>query len=76
MVDDIDFGRTVARFGATDAGYIVNVLRAAYQVMEMCDEFNSLSTPGKVLVLEFIDALEDCDSIELVDDEEMLVDEN
>lgn len=76
-MDRIEFERSVARFGATDVGYIVDILRNVYQVMNVCDDMN---TPGgdsemKLLFGDFIAALDECDSIEIVEDEENLVDE-
>lgn len=66
MNDAIDFGRNVARFSHADAGYIVDVLRGAYSIVTA--DGNEAEILG-----DFIDALEDCDSIEIVD-EEYLVD--
>lgn len=78
MRDAIEFGREVARFSPKDAGYIVDLLRGVYRVMDACDSFN---TPGadsemKLLFGDFIEALDECDSIEIVEDEEFLVDED
>ena len=77
MRDAVDFQREVARFSSTNAGYIVDALRGVYKVMGVCDTVN---TPGedsefKILFGDFIEALDQCDSIEIVRDEEFLVDE-
>jgi len=76
MTDGIDFQRTVGRFAANDVAYIVDLLRGTYRVMDVCDE----ATGGRDSALkltfgDFINALEECDVIEIVKDEEMLVDE-
>ena len=71
MTDGLAFERTVARFGISDVGYIVEVLRGAHSIVEQSR--NSLEECA--LLQEFIDALDECDSIEIVTDE-VLVDEN
>lgn len=69
MRDAIEFGREVARFSSKDAAYIVDVLRGAYSIVTADgDEAEILG--------DFIAALDECDCIEIVEDEEFLVDEN
>ncbi len=77
MTDGIDFERSVARFSGKNAAYIVDLLRTTYKVMDLCDDQSlpaGMDSEGKLLLGDFIEALEDCDSIEIVDDEEYLVD--
>jgi len=76
MTDPIDFERSVARFGAKDVGYIVDLLRGVYTIMNVeANRDDTGDTDAKLFLGDFIEALEDCDSIEIVDDTEMLVDE-
>lgn len=66
MQDSVDFGRSVARFSTFDAAYVVDVLRGAYSIVT--------ANGGEDEVLaDFIDALDECDSI-VITDEEYLVD--
>lgn len=77
MRDGVDFQHQVARFGRSDAAYIVDVLRDVYKVMDTCDRFNNdgMDSEMKLLFGDFIEALDECDAISIVDDE-FLVDEN
>jgi len=68
MNDAIDFQREVARFGHTDVAYIVDVLRGAFQI-------STANGNEDQLLGDFIAALDECDCIEIVEDEEMLIDE-
>ncbi len=72
MTDGIDFERSIARISGSNAAYIVDVLRGAYQVVLATEQ----NTDGDMalVIFDFIEALEDCDSIEIVDDEEYLID--
>lgn len=70
-MDAIDFGRQVARFGATDVEFIVDVLRSVYTIRTAGEQQDSQMT---VFLGDFIEALEECDSIEIVE-EENLIDE-
>lgn len=68
MRDGIDFANDVARFTETEAGYIVDVLRGAYSI--------AVADGGEAELLgDFIAALEGCDCINIVEDEEVLIDE-
>jgi hypothetical protein len=63
----VDFGgREVARFSETATAHILDILRGAYAI-RTCD-----GAEDEVLA-DFIEALDECDSIEIADDE-MLVD--
>ena len=67
----------VARFSGTDAAYIVDVLRSAYGVLDAADTHSEsgMDCESKLLLGDFIAALDECDVIVIVDDEEFLVDE-
>lgn len=67
-----DFQRSVARFSATDIAYIVDVLQGAYTIVSASDNPDPLAD----VIADFIDALDECDCVEIVEDEEMLRDEN
>ena len=76
MTDAIDFQRSVARFSATGVGYIVDVLRGVYQILNSTEGLNDAGdSDAKLFLGDFIDALDECDSIEIVEDEEFLLDE-
>jgi hypothetical protein len=76
MTDGIDFGREVARVRGSDVAYIVDLLRGVYKTMDICDSFDPLSgdSEGKLCLGDFIEILDNCDAIEIVDNEEFLVD--
>lgn len=76
MRDSIDFAREVARFRGDDVAYIADLLRGVYKVMDECDNYGDSSTDseGKLFLGDFIEALDNADSIEIVDNEEFLVD--
>lgn len=64
MRDGIDFQRDVARFSEVEAAYLVEVLRGAYKI--------ATADGGEAMLLgDFIEALEDCCTIEFGDVEEV-----
>lgn len=75
MRDGVDFAREVARFSGSDVSYIVDLLRGVYKTMDLCESYDdSGDSEGKLFLGDFIEALDNADCIEIVDDEEFLVD--
>jgi uncharacterized Fe-S cluster-containing radical SAM superfamily enzyme len=71
MTDPIDFERSVARFGANDVAYVVDLLRNVYKIVGTAQGDPTMHE----FLGDFIEALDECDSIEIVDDIELLHDE-
>ena len=67
MRDNVDFARETARFTSIEASYIVDVLRGAYTIAD-CTSPNDKEMV--LLIGDFIAALDECDSIEIVEDED------
>lgn len=69
--------REVARFASSDIDYIADILRSVYKVLDCTEDRDGTgdTSDAKLFLSEFIEALEDCDSIEIVQDSEMLIDE-
>ena len=67
MRDGVDFARETARFSTTDVAYVVDVLRGAYTIV---NSTNGAGDEYTMLLGDFIAALDECDSIEIVEDED------
>jgi hypothetical protein len=71
MRDSIDFVKDTARFTTNEAGYIVDVLRGAYAIMEAGESlYDTGDSDAKLLLGDYIQALDDSCNIEIVDDDD------
>jgi len=61
--------RSVIRFGATDIGFIAEILENVYDLMRA----TKADDAGLAILEDFISALATDDCIEIVDDEDMLI---
>lgn len=70
MRDSIDFAKDVARFSDSEAGYLVDLLRGVYMIADTLDSHNhDHDSDTKLLLGDLIEALDQCDSIEIVSDD-------
>lgn len=66
MQDSIEFQRNVARFTSSECGYIVDILRGVYKVLEANDKLeDGMDSEGKLLLGDFIEALDECSVMEV-----------